>query len=766
MTIYIQEGLKNSNLKARELKKPLLEYLATEYNYKVVPNKLDIKQYKMTDAIYFIAGEITENENGSYTRNNNNMIGRDYAVLDFDDLNMSDVDFLLLIYDKLKEYSYCLYPTISYSIEAPRYRLLVELDRLANKDEYLQIITSLYDLIGINGDLSASTFSQLQGLPIANQSNKDSYKVTYNKGKPYPVQTVDSNINKSNSNVEYLPANIGQISDDEAIQIFTKYMENEAEKLQSRDNYYLSVIMTLGKSFLADQISYETAILCCELLAGDNEDWKADNVNHLNKELQLAKGNIAYFQTSLDFITKFKKTQNHIIKLDQLTGKELKIYTDDDGKPLKTLPNFKNMLLSLYSIAFNMLNSSIELKRGTNEIFELSNNLFEIIRMEIAERYNVKISKEDLKTALITAADLTKYHPIKNIITSRKWDGVERAESFFINFLGVEDTYYNREVTRKTLLGAVYRVFEPGCKFDEILVLQGGQGIGKSTSISRLALGYKTQLQDEISRETLLQTQEAWFVELEELDALKKTKSNKMKGWASSQIDLVRAPYESKYTKKPRQFIIIGTTNEKDFLKDKTGNRRYRVMICDVQPFNSIFYVNDEYILQLWAEVYQWYLNKETLILSPATEKKLDELASNYVMYDEVELDVKELLTIPMPVGWQDIIGNYGDVKNNRYRLANYVGDILNTGTSKHFEDTDKEDIKDITTKELLFLILGDEDDKKTLQGNINARKIKRIMDNMENWQRSENIKRNDRRFRGYKRTQQIEENTETTQQF
>ncbi|MBF0713542.1 DNA primase [Gemella sp. GH3] len=304
MTVYIQQGFKSNKLNIRNIKSDLITVLETA-EVQIVPNDHDIKEYKSTEALYFISGDIKQNEDGHYIRSNNNMLYRDYAVLDIEDTGLSNNELLSIFNNKLSIYNYAYYPSISHTEDNPRYRVIVELDRNANKDEYTLVISELYALLNVNGDTSAKTFSQLQGLPICTASDSANYKVTAVRGgKGYPVSQIEKTENNSTKFIDNDNSNI-VLDDNDFIDLFFMYLEVDKNNLETDYNNSLSVIISLAKSVLCNQISYEASLEAAELLAYDNQDYRVNNLNKLNAEI---KNGIDKIRTNYDIISRMKAT--------------------------------------------------------------------------------------------------------------------------------------------------------------------------------------------------------------------------------------------------------------------------------------------------------------------------------------------------------------------------------------------------------------------------------------------------------------------------
>lgn len=745
--IYKQTGYRSNVLSSFNTDKKPLEVIANTFVPTIEP-ETNIKSYKPKEMLCFISGDITPNEDGSYTRNDNNLKSRDLIVIDIEDTGLTSKEVQAIIQERLSSYKYLLYSSVSHKPNNPRLRLVIEPNREILKEEYKPTIQHIMALLQLNYDMSSSTWSQLQGLPIAVRDNEHIF-IKKLDGLPYPVQEAS----KEKQVVTYTSDPIQaftKVSHDEAISIMERYIENEQGKLQERNDYYLSCLTTIAKSVVSGELDYETAIDCIELLALNNESWKLDNINELNGEIQRANGNIDYFKNKYTFLSKFKKTQQKIKLTNAVNKNDLVITTDENGKVIQTLENLEKIILSLVPIAYNELTDVIEITDKNGKIKPLEKRDKELLRMDIEKQFKFKAKLVDLDTAIVSASDKFRYHPIKNKIVTKTWDGKPRAESFFIDVLGVEDNQYNRECTRKWLLASLTRLFDNGIKFDEMIILQGGQGIGKSTTLQRLSLGYYTDITEKISDEVTFKVLRTWLVELSELSTMVKTDSDTFKAWLSATKDTVRKRYATDPTDHPRTFAVLGTTNNKEILKDRTGNRRYWLMYCEKDRIkHSIWSLDYEYILQLWSEVYQWYLSKESLLISEETKQYMENLSSDALEYDPLEEKIVNILDMYVPKNWKEVINNPQKRHNYRFYVNEYIT-FGNTNNKFPFETQ----IFDITTSELLYLSCDDDEFKLDLRGNSQAKAVNKIMNNLPNWKKSESIRRSHsgRGLKGFKR--------------
>ena len=228
------------------------------------------------------------------------------------------------------------------------------------------------------------------------------------------------------------------------------------------------------------------------------------------------------------------------------------------------------------------------------------------------------VSSQKVDDALALEFEKKKFHPIREYICAQKWDGIPRVNTLLIDYFGAEDNAYTRAAIRKTLVAAVARVFEPGIKFDTALILVGEQGTYKSTFVKKLGMEWFSDTFTTVQgKESFEQIQGAWLIEMAELSGLKKAEVESIKHYISKREDMFRPAYGRTVETYKRQCIFFGTTNNKDFLRDPTGNRRF--MPIDVRPEYVTKSVNDDLtqdeVNQIWAEAYQLYLAKEPLYL-------------------------------------------------------------------------------------------------------------------------------------------------------
>lgn len=265
------------------------------------------------------------------------------------------------------------------------------------------------------------------------------------------------------------------------------------------------------------------------------------------------------------------------------------------------------------------------------------------------------VSSQKVDDALALEFEKMKFHPIRDYIMAQTWDGTPRIDTLLIDYFGAEDNAYTRAAIRKMLCAAVARVFEPGIKFDTALILVGEQGTYKSTFVKKLGKDWFSDTFTTVQgKESFEQIQGAWLIEIAELSGLKKAEVETIKHYISKREDSFRPAYGRVVETYKRQCVFFGTTNNKDFLRDPTGNRRF--MPVDVRTEyvtkSVIEDLTDEEIDQIWAEAYQLYLAKEPLYLVGDEDilAKIEQHKHSEV--DERKGIIEEYLNTKLPDDW------------------------------------------------------------------------------------------------------------------
>lgn len=278
------------------------------------------------------------------------------------------------------------------------------------------------------------------------------------------------------------------------------------------------------------------------------------------------------------------------------------------------------------------------------------------LRYYLERTYGIT-GKDRIFDAVNVVATGASFHPVREYLTECEWDGVPRVDTLLIDYMGADDNEYTRAVTRKTLAAAVARIFKPGCKFDYMLTLRGRQGIGKSAIIGKLGgQWYSDTFSTLQGKEAYEQVLGVWIMEVGELAGMRKAEAETIKLYVSKQTDRFRPAYGRRTQEFPRQCIFIGTTNESQFLRDTTGNRRFWVVDTPNEPTRDLWEdLTPETVRLIWAEAVEIYKKGEKLFLPRSLEKMAREIQEAYEEENPRAGIVADYLDRKLPSGWEDM---------------------------------------------------------------------------------------------------------------
>ena len=269
----------------------------------------------------------------------------------------------------------------------------------------------------------------------------------------------------------------------------------------------------------------------------------------------------------------------------------------------------------------------------------------------------IEFTSEKLTLNSVTVySDAHKFHEVKNFFFNLPtWDGKPRAKKLFVKFLGADDSPYVREVTLNILTAAIARIFHPGCDYQLAPILLGEQGIGKSHILGKLFGKWYGSLVDDVGDPHAIDAiQKLWGVEIKEMAAMKKD-VDANKRFIDSAKDTRRQAYARRAITIPRHCVFVITTNNKMCLTDMTGNRRYPIIVCHNKPRHYVEGLTDEYIRQVWAEVFAHYnelfkdgFDEKKLELSRDSQILSDEIAEEYLRDDGLATEIQGYLDTPI----------------------------------------------------------------------------------------------------------------------
>ncbi|MBD5369623.1 MAG: hypothetical protein HDR80_00530 [Bacteroides sp.] len=277
------------------------------------------------------------------------------------------------------------------------------------------------------------------------------------------------------------------------------------------------------------------------------------------------------------------------------------------------------------------------------------------------DRYYGLNGAQKVDDALISVANRYGRHPVRVYLEGLEWDGTERLERVFTDVLGAEDTALNRELFRLICVGAVRRIFEPGSKFDYFIIVRGPEGTGKSTLFQKMGGEWFSDSVSSIEgKEGMEAVQGKWIIEMPELTSVKRSEVELLKGFISRLEDKYRPAYGRKEEWRPRQCVMVGTTNEDLFLRGiTTGNRRSPVVVVDPKLKKVDEWVGDwvdRWRDQLWAEAVALYRRGYRTWLDTELEKeaKATQDAHNLDKQSVLFPEVDRFLDMWLPEHWED----------------------------------------------------------------------------------------------------------------
>lgn len=296
------------------------------------------------------------------------------------------------------------------------------------------------------------------------------------------------------------------------------------------------------------------------------------------------------------------------------------------------------------------------------------------LRHYMEKIYQIK-GKSTIEDAWTLIANENRYHPVRDYLNGLVWDGVPRLETLLIEYQGAEDSRYTREVTKKALVAAVARIFVPGIKYDNVLVLVGPQGCGKSSILKKLGQEwFSDSLTTVQGKEAYEQIQGFWIIEMAELSALKRHEVESIKQFTAKGEDSYRAAYGHHVETFKRQCVFFGTTNTYDFLKDMTGNRRFWPV--DVNPDRATKQVwgelTKEAVDQIWAEAVVLFRQKEKIHID---DTELDRMAKEeqdrHLEESPLTGDIQAYLERLLPENWDtlDLFTRRSFIQNDGFEM-------------------------------------------------------------------------------------------------
>lgn len=663
------------------------------------------KQDAIKDIGGFVGGHLKEGH-----RRNGSVEARQIVTLDADFLEKDQSLVDLVLEAEGLNVAFAVYSTHKNSPEKPRQRLIIPMSRMVSADEYEAIARKVADKVGIE-IFDDTTFQPTRLMYWPSHSiDSEPYFYSYDAEFLDPDEVLSEYPDWSDTSYWPMSSRVDEIRKREVdkagdplekpgvIGAFNKcYGIAEAIETFLPDIYTPTAkedrYTYAAGSTAAGLVVYEGGLFAYSNHSTDPAGGKLSNAfdlvrihrfGHLDEEADPAKGvtKMPSYKAMMDFAASDENVKialaearasdavsDFAAELDETeTDKDwrTKLEIKKDGS---IVPNAKNALIilmydsHLQKIRLNTMTGMIEAEVDSlpwkRDFIFWQNSDTEQLYMWIANNHGVQFPKEIFQMALTTVANKRRFHPIEDYFTKLpEWDGQERMEKLLVDYLGAEDTIFNREAIRKVLVAAIARIYHPGIKFDYMLVLNGPQGIGKSTFFGRLFKGFLSDsltmldMRDKTGSEKL---QGYWALEVAEMAGMRKADIECVKSFISRQEDIYRPAYGRVVEKHPRRCVIVGSTNSSTgFLRDISGNRRFWPVKCSggkLKPWN----LTDEELDQIWAEAMAAYNSGESLLLSKEAEELAAKEQREAIEEDPRMAQVVEYLEKPLPVNWDKL---------------------------------------------------------------------------------------------------------------
>jgi len=636
-----------------------------------------------------------------------NVIMRSVGALDADNIP-AELDFPALVRDKLGGHEYFLYSTHSHTPEAPRFRIAILFGREVAPDEYPALMRMIAKQIGMDyfddSTYQANRMMYWASCPVngafvfdengGEALSPDVFLSMYDDWRDisqWPTSSRQSEAIRKSASRQQDPLTKGGL-----VGVFnrtyfpienaiTEFLGDVYEPAAVPDRYsYIPADSVAGVVIYDDRFvySFHASDPACERLSNAFDIVRTHKFRDLDeKESYKAMCEFAQEQPAVKALLAEEREKQAQYDFGD---------ADDDWKSKLTyMPRSKLLENSVWNLMLILTHDPNFANFGYNEMASRVQVTGEVpwerpvgnrywrdadtaqMKALIDMRY-LSFSTRNHDVCFTKVADDRRFHPVRDYLNSLPpWDGVERVPTLFTRYLQADDTPYVHTVSRKTFAAAVARVYQPGIKFDCILVLDGAQGIGKSTILKDL-VGDEyycetlslTDMEDKTGAEKL---QGFWFAEIGELAGMKKADIEKVKDFLTVTDDKYSPSYGKVVESHPRQCVIIATVNgDRGYLRDITGNRRFWIVKCHQEEQAKRWRFTPEDRDQIWAEAKHLYESGEKLYLESDMLRVAEELQRDAMEVDERQGLVEEYLDMPLPTDWES---------KDIYERKNYVAD-------------------------------------------------------------------------------------------
>lgn len=676
---------------------------------------LKSRQDEIKDVGGFVGGYLTGGR-----RKKGAVAWRQIVTLDIDSGNGSEWDAFCMYYGA----SAALYSTHKHSPAHPRLRILIPLDRPVMADEYEAIARRIAGNIDIESFKDITTFRPTQLMYWPSTSRDGVYSFEYQDGPWLSADEILKSYHNWQDASEY-PRSTGE---SETVERLVKKQEDPTVKKGIVGAFCRTYnIHEVIEKFLADEYepcdienryTYKHGSTSKGLVIYDdlfayshhgsdptsNKTCNAFDLVRLHKygdlDQKAMPGTPSTRLPSFVAMQDFARSQSEVVQTiareklpEALKDFEGVTVNTDWLKDLQVdrmsryLSNVSNMLLILRNdprlcgcFAYNDFEKrEMTLRKLPWRAVDYHSRYLQdfddvALRVFFETEYGITgITK--ISDCLLMVCHENTFHPVKDYLDSLHWDGTPRVDQFMIDYQGCEDSGYTRAVTRKVFLAAVARIMQPGITFEYEAVLVGKEGTGKSTVWRKLGQSW---FSDSFNfhmignKQAEEQLQGAWIMETAEMTGMKKAEHEAAKAFIGRDIDRYRVSYGKRLSYFPRQGIFVGSTNEDDFLKGITGNRRFWPLRNYVTaPRLSIWDITQDEINQLFAEAVAIYESDEILHLDKDVETTARAVQKEFTSVDDRQGTIIAYLEIPVPFEWESM---RPEARSMYLQLGEYTG--------------------------------------------------------------------------------------------
>lgn len=369
---------------------------------------------------------------------------------------------------------------------------------------------------------------------------------------------------------------------------------------------------------------------------------------------------------------------------------------------------------------------------------ELPSNFDSVVKVYFESVFEVAFTNQAMLDGMETFFSERTYNPVMEYLEEavEEWDGRQRINRMFQVYLGADDIELISKIAEMWLVGAVAKVYDPYVKFDYVLDLVGGQGVGKTSLLQKLGGNWYTDAVTDFSNKDNYDIMlKSLIVNDDEMVASNRMSFAETKAFISKTSLRFRKPYMKRTEEFAKNFVLARTTNQKEYLKDKTGERRFLpIMVNAEKQKKHPMEIDPETIKQIWGEAVTIFKNGASLMFDEETEKELNVYRERFMYRDEVEQQVLEYLDMPIPSNWESMSAQ----KQYRYTQAYF--------DNSHGFDAGDAQLTKVSTREMMYnLFMRSSNDRKL------STKINMVMDNHPEWEKKQ-FKIAGKNTKGFKR--------------